>query len=109
MKEKCAAWFHLAVNKFQMFESLVDAIHVGACLITSLVVVYAPHQVRPSNPLQTAIFFGCPIDCNQTTRHVRKQTTVRVPVTIVLMPLPRSTDKRFLQHHLVMVMINLTA
>src|SRR3569832_317187 len=109
MKEQRTARLHYAVNKLEMFERLVDAVHIGAGLIPGLIVIDTSHQMRTSNHLQAAIFSIRPIDCYQTTRHVREKTTIRIPVAIVLMPLPRATDERLLQHHLVMIMIDLSA
>src|ERR1041384_6620466 len=92
-----------------MLRSFVHTSHVSTGLIASLVMVYTAHQMRASNHLKTPVLSARPIDRDQTTRHVGKQTIIRVPITVVLVPLPRSTDERLLQHHLMMVMINLAA
>ena len=59
-----------------------------AGLIAGLVVIYASHQMRAFDHLEAAILSTCAIDGYQTTRHVRKETTIRIPVTVVLVPFP---------------------
>src|SRR5690349_530064 len=109
VKKQRAARFEFAVDKLQMLQCFIDTSHVGACLIAGLVVIDAAHQVRALEHLKTTVFPAGAIDGDQATRHVGKQAIVRVPVTVILMPLPRAAYERLLQHHLVMVMINLTA
>src|SRR5882724_6701530 len=91
-----------------MLERQTNAIDVGTGLIAGLVVIDPAHQVRILDNLQTTVFFRRSINGDETACHVWKQTTVRVPVTIVLMPLPRTADKRLFQHHLVVIMVYLS-
>src|ERR1051326_3287704 len=109
MEKERRPWFHFAVHELEMLESFVHAIDVGAGLIAGLVMVDPAHQVRTCDHLQTAVLFGRRVDGNQAARHVREQTGVRIPVTIILMPLPRSADERFLQHHFMVIVIDLAA
>src|SRR5690349_18344578 len=65
--------------------------------------------MRAFDHLDAAILSTRAIDGYQTTRHVWEKTLVRIPVTVVLVPFPRAAHERLLQHHLVVIMIDLSA
>ena len=49
------------------------------------------------------------IDGDQATGQVGEQAAVRVPVPVILVPLPGAADSRLLEDHLVVVMVDLAA
>src|SRR5262245_14140176 len=109
MKEKCSARFHLTVNQLKVFQRFIYPVHVRSSLITALVMIDATHQMRTLEHLQTTILPSGAVDSNQTAAHIGKQAIVRVPVTVVLVPFPGASYKGFLEHHLVVIVIDLSS
>lgn len=58
--------------------------------------------------LHAAIFLITSINSNESSTHIREETTVHVPVAIVLMPHKGSTSECLLHHQLCVIVIYLS-
>ena len=56
--------------------------------------------------MQAAVRLCRAIDRDVATSHLGKQASIVVPIAVVLMPFPCATYTRFLEHKLVMIMID---
>src|SRR6185369_15337308 len=82
---------------------------VSASLFTVTAMFDPAQEMRSSQHLQTTVLARVGIHRDKDRRHVGEQTTVLIPVTVVLMPGPRAAGARFLDAHLGMVMIDFVA
>jgi hypothetical protein len=108
MKEQSIPWLHFAIDQFVAPPRLFDPLGISSFLIPRGKMVYSTDSVRATKNLQATVLLRRAINRNQATGHIRIQTAVGIPISIVLMPFPSTTDSRLFEHHLVMVMINLT-
>ena len=95
-----------AINEFVPFLRRLNTLQIGSRLLPRLPVINAAEVLRTSQHLQAAVGRGRLINGDHAASHIRIQTAKVVPIAIILMPFPRSTDTRFLENHLVVVVIN---
>src|SRR5947209_842838 len=108
MKEQDIAWLHLYVDEFEAFLGFMNAFEIGACLVTRQHVIHSAQVMGAFQDLHATVLTRGPIHCDECTREQRKQDSVLIPVTIILMPSPSAPDLRIFHDHLGMVVIDLT-
>ena len=80
------------MDQIQLLERRVDAFLICAGLVTALDMIDSAHFVGPAYDLKATVGLCCVINSDHATGHVRKKTTVVVPVAIILMPRPCAAD-----------------
>src|SRR5690554_4652124 len=99
MKKQGITWFHFTIYFFPHFQHFIHSFYISASLVTRQNVVYTPHFMRTPDYLKTAVGGCCPIHGYHYATEVRKKKTILVPISIVLMPSPRSPHSSILQYH----------
>src|SRR5438067_555853 len=99
MKKNRVPRLQRTVEYFEPLHRFADSLGIRAGLIAVSAMLNAAKEMRASENLQTAIVARGAIDGDHAARHVRIKTAVLVPVSIILVPLPRPADVRLLQNH----------
>lgn len=96
MEEYRVARFHLTFHPIETFFRFGDSLEICPGLFPSESVIDPPHAVRPFQYFEASVFRRCRIDRDHDTTEVGKKEPVLIPISIVLMPGPGSTDQRIL-------------
>jgi hypothetical protein len=80
--------FHLEIDEFQPLYSHLNPLGVRPILTTESAVPYAPDAMRAPQNLEATVFFAGAVNGDHATGHVRAQTSVLIPIAVVLVPLP---------------------
>ena len=109
MEEESVARFENAVDEFEAFEGVLDALGIGAGLVTEAAMLDAANFVGAADDLQAAVFAGVGIDGDHDRGHVGKEAAVLIPVAVILVPVPCAAGEGFLDAHLGVVMVDFVA
>ena len=92
-----------------MFQRELHPLRVGPHLRAVPAVLDPAQAVRTPDDLEAPVPPVGPVHRDVTTGHVGIQRLVVVPVAVVLVPFPRAADPGLLDHHLVVVQVDLVA
>lgn len=104
-KEGCAGG-HFAIDAFEVLFGEGDTIWVGSGLCAVFAVFDAAEFVRTFENLEAAVVFVGAIDGDHAAGHVGVEAVVVVPVAIILVPFPGTTNARLFDHHFVVVEVD---
>ena len=109
VEEQRGSGRHFAIHVVQVLQREFHPLRVGPHLCTVTAVLDPSQAVRTPDDLEATVRPVGPVHRDVATGHIGIQRLVVVPVAVVLVPLPGSADAGFLDHHLVMVQVDLVA
>ncbi len=107
VEDQCISGIELTIDQWHGLKCVIHHHHIGTDLFTSEAMVNTTELMRTFDHLQATILFVRLGECNHyADQLIGKHELIFIPVTIILVPLPSSTNARFFLHELRMKVTN---